>query len=149
MLQVERTRAGGGGVETGAHAIRRLVAQVYQTYGVTGACLLASGLRGGAIASRGVESLHAVGTFFHDSAWAQADLRVGRGGCYPSGGGAVVAVIEMASTVGAGGCAVAGAPAAGVDHGIEPFIRMHGSMYRAYGLAGGLLALAAGYGQIH
>ena len=54
----------------------------------------------------------------------------------------------MAGVVGAGGGAIAGTPATGVDHGVEPFICMHGGMHGTDSLAGGLLALPAGSGEV-
>ena len=56
----------------------------------------------------------------------------------------VAAEVEVPGVVGAGSGAVASTPATGVDHGVEPFICVHGGVHGAGGLAGGLFTLTAG-----
>ena len=122
----------------------RMGAQVNELNGSTGTGLLAGCLWGGTTSAGGIDALNAVGALLHHTAGALADLRIrGCGGLL-----CVTAEVEVAGIVGAGGSAVAGSPATGVDHGIEPFVCMHGGMDGANGLAGGLFALSAGGGEV-
>ena len=56
----------------------------------------------------------------------------------------VAAEVEVSGVVGAGCGAISSAPATGIDHGVEPFICMHGGMHGADGLARRLFTLTAG-----
>ena len=51
--------------------------QVDELNGAVGAGLLAGGLWGGTATAGGIETLNAVGAFFHHTTGALADLRVG------------------------------------------------------------------------
>lgn len=144
LKEIESSWGGIGGVECGVDSGGRMGAQVNELNGAAGAGLLAGGLRGGTTSAGGIDTLNAVGALLHHAARALADLRVW--GC-----GVVVCVtveVEVSGIVGAGGRTVAGAPATGVDHGIEPFVCMHGGVHGADGLARGLFALSAGGGEV-
>lgn len=128
---------------------RRGGAEVDQADGSGGAGLLASCLRcAGFFIGCGVDALDAVGAFFHNTTGAHGNLRVVGQVRLGAGLLGVVSEVENAGVVRAGSGAVAGAPAAGVDHGVEPFAAVQGGVDGANGFAGGFFAVAAGAGHI-
>ncbi len=128
---------------------RRGGAKVNEADGPGGACLLTGCLRSaGFFIGCGIDALDAVGTFFHNASGAYGYLRVVGQVRLGVGLFGVVAEVEDAGIVGACGGAVAGTPAAGVDHGVEPFAAVQGGVDGANGFAGGFLAVAACGGYI-
>src|SRR5581483_3696768 len=92
-----------------------------------------------------VDSLHAIGTLLHDAAAAHADVGIAHQ--LQAGRLKILEQVEIESPhlVRAIVRAVAGAHAAVVDHIIQAFGAVRGSLHRTYQLAGSVFALHTGH----